>query len=92
MISRINEIIALTEEISHNIYMRSQKKVSELYITLLDSFAGFLGEMQTLGYQVDLSEELQTLQEAYVKKDFIEFSDLLLYKIKPEFEELRQNF
>ena len=92
MIDRIDEIVSLTTEISEHIYMRSQKNVSKLYIRLLDAFAVFLSEMEAMGYHVDLNEELFKLQRAYTKKDYIELSDLLLYEIKPEFEELRQSF
>lgn len=70
------------------IYSPDQDGLDSAFVQILDSILGFIENMAKEGYLVDMTEELKLLQDAYLKKDYLELADALLYDIKPEIENL----
>ena len=84
----IQNILEQIEELVQTIYVPGELTITEQYIKLLDLFDAFITTMGQLGYQVQLDQELLGIQNAYTKQDYIQLADLLLYEIRPEFQEL----
>jgi len=84
----VQNILGQIEELVQTIYVPGKQTITEQYIKLLDLFDVFITTMGQLGYQVQLDQELLQLQDAYTKQDYIRLADILLYQIRPEFEEL----
>jgi hypothetical protein len=76
------------EEMVEIIYSPDQEELDQEFIKVLDAFEEMVKEMETRGYYVDMTEELGILQTAYLKKDYIELADVLLYDVKPELEQI----
>ena len=74
------------DELINIIYTPDQDGLDQAFLQVLDSFGEMIREMSELGYMVDMTEELVSLQEAYIKKDYIELADSLLYEIKPQLQ------
>ena len=76
------------EELANIIYSPDQEELDKAFVNVVDAFTKMIEEMASLGYTVDMTEELMMLQKAYMKKDYIELADVLLYDIKPELQEI----
>jgi cobalamin biosynthesis Mg chelatase CobN len=84
----INQVIAAMDTLVDEIYTPDQNKIREMYLQLINSIGDFLQWMAEQGYQVDLNEDLGKLQNAMSKKDYIAASDILMFDMKPDFEQL----
>ncbi len=84
----INQVITAMDTLVDEIYTPDQTKVQEEYLQLINSIGDFLQWMAEQGYQVDLNEDLGRLQNAMSKKDYIAASDILMFDMKPDFEQL----
>ncbi len=80
--------LSVLEEMVNIIYSPDQEGLDHAFINILDAFTELVEEMATLGYTVDMTEELMLLQSAYMKKDYVELADVLLYDIKPAIQEI----
>jgi len=87
----INQVITAMDTLVDDIYTPDQTKVQEEYLQLINSIGDFLQWMAEQGYQVDLNEDLGKLQNAMSKKDYIAASDILMFDMKPDFEQLEKN-
>lgn len=87
----INQVITAMDTLVDDIYTPDQTKVQEEYLHLINSIGDFLQWMAEQGYQVDLNEDLGKLQNAMSKKDYIAASDILMFDMKPDFEQLEKN-
>lgn len=87
----INQVITAMDTLVDEIYTPDQTKVQEEYLQLINSIGDFLQWMAEQGYQVDLNEDLGKLQNAMSKKDYIAASDILMFDMKPDFEQLEKN-
>ena len=87
----INQVIAAMDTLVDEIYTPDQNKIREMYLQLINSIGDFLQWMAEQGYQVDLNEDLGKLQNAMSKKDYITASDILMFDMKPDFEQLEKN-
>lgn len=87
----INQVIAAMDTLVDEIYTPDQTKVQEEYLQLINSIGDFLQWMAEQGYQVDLNEDLGKLQNAMSKKDYIAASDILMFDMKPDFEQLEKD-
>lgn len=84
----INQVITAMDTLVDEIYTPDQTKIQEGYLQLINSIGDFLQWMAEQGYQVDLNEDLGKLQNAMSKKDYIAASDILMFDMKPDFEQL----
>ncbi|MCR4802854.1 MAG: hypothetical protein K5895_07610 [Lachnospiraceae bacterium] len=87
----INQVIAAMDTLVDEIYTPDQNKIREMYLQLINSIGDFLQWMAEQGYQVDLNEDLGKLQNAMSKKDYIAASDILMFDMKPDFEQLEKD-
>lgn len=87
----INQVITAMDTLVDEIYTPDQTKIQEGYLQLINSIGDFLQWMAEQGYQVDLNEDLGRLQNAMSKKDYIAASDILMFDMKPDFEQLEKN-
>lgn len=84
----IDQVIEAMETLVDEIYTPDQSKIQKYYLSLIDVIGNFLQWMAEQGYQVDLNEDLGKLQNAMSKKDYIAASDILMFDMKPDFEQL----
>lgn len=87
----IDRVIDKMEEMVDEIYTPDQTNLQQRFLDVIDAIGGFLQWMAEQGYQVDLSEDLEKLQVAMEKKDYIQASDILLLEMQPDFRELKKN-
>lgn len=87
----INQVITAMDALVDEIYTPDQTKIQEGYLQLINSIGDFLQWMAEQGYQVDLNEDLGRLQNAMSKKDYIIASDILMFDMKPDFEQLEKD-
>lgn len=81
-------VILAIDELVNEIYSPDQAYLIEKFTALVDQLIQFIDEMQKMDYLVDLTKELNILQSAFEKKDYVALADELLYDLKPQFEEL----
>ncbi|MDD6208564.1 MAG: hypothetical protein PUB10_08610 [Clostridiales bacterium] len=81
-------VLKAIENLVQSIYTVEQTGLVECFLALLDEMDLFVKRMEQEGYQVDLSQELLKVQEAFQKKDYVYLADVLLDDVKPEFEKL----
>lgn len=86
----INKILESIENLVASIYDIDQIGLQEKYLTFLENIEQFIGKMTEMGYQVDMNKDLMEINDAMEKKDYIWLSDILLYTVKPDFENLRK--
>lgn len=84
----IQLVLEQIEELVQEIYTPDQKKINERYLAFVEAIAAFIEEMQIQGYTVDLRADLEKIQNAYIKKDYVLLSDILSYEMKKDFENL----
>lgn len=87
----INQVITAMDTLVDEVYTPDQTKVQEEYLKLINSIGDFLQWMAEQGYQVDLNEDLSRLQNEMSKKDYIAASDILMFDMKPDFEQLEKD-
>lgn len=86
----IKKVLEQIEELVVELHTPDQDKVNEKYLEFIDALGMFLEEMGKKGYTVDLSEDLNQIQQAMAIKDYIRLSDILLYTIRKDFENLQK--
>lgn len=85
MIEKIIESIDLFVE---TIYDIDQVGLQEKYRVFIDTIGSFIDKMASMGYEVDLTEDLINISNAMQRKDYTEVADILLYTVKEDFEQL----
>ncbi len=85
------KVLESIEEIVDSIYQIGENKIITSYAKLLDTLELFIIRMSERGYQVDMTKELEQINHAMQKKDYILLADILTYEIKPEFEEVSKS-
>ena len=63
----------------NEIYTVDQNKIDEKFINFLGALEGAIGE--GLFSEQDVNPVLTRMQEAYIHKDYIRMSDILLYEL-----------
>lgn len=86
----LTDTIVLIDSMAENIYTMQFQKLAEQYVALLDKISEILKQFAEKGYQIDMLKELQSIQNAYLKKDYIELADCLLYELKQDMIELKK--
>lgn len=86
MFERLNESI---DNLVGEIYTVDQKNFSQRFIQFLDTLEKLLQQLLEAGYEVDLTEEMGEIQQAFEKRDMAELADYLLYDFKPVLLELK---
>ena len=89
MIGLKKKVIAAIIDLVEEIYTLEQEKIAEKFMGLVDSLDKFITAMAEKGYSVDLTEDLSSIHYAYSNKDYVQLADLLLYELKPQFDELQ---
>lgn len=84
----VEQVLERIDELVVELHTPDQDKVNEKYLNFIDALGTFLEEMQKLGYSVDLTQDLQEVGQAMTKKDYILLSDILLYTVRKDFENL----
>lgn len=79
-------VLEAIDNLVHSIYTVDQTGLMDYFMSLIDEMDIFIKRMADEGYQVDLTQELLRIQEAFTKKDYVMLSDILLDEVKPEFE------
>lgn len=82
------KVIMAIDELVKEIYTLEQADLNQKFLNMIDSMDEFIQRMGEQGYLVDLTVELNSIQNAFMKKDFVQLSDYLLYQLKPQFEGL----
>ena len=82
--------LEMIENLVKIIYSPDQIDLDNAFIQVLDSFSEMIMKMEEIGYRVDMTEELELLQAAYVKRDLTELADVLLYDVKPGLLEIKE--
>lgn len=80
--------LSVLEDLVNIIYSPDQEGLDNAFVDILDAFTELVEGMAVKGYTVDMTEELMLLQSAYMKKDYVELADVLLYDIKPSIQEI----
>lgn len=83
------KVLNAIENLVESIYCQECDKVHEMFLQLADAFMVFINEVSAIGYTINIDEEVRALQQAYIKKDYVELADVLLYMVKPQFEALQ---
>ena len=86
----VKKVLEKIDELVVELHTPDQNKVNEKYLEFIDTLGMFLDEMGKRGYTVDLSKDLYQIQQAMVIKDYIRLSDILLYTIRKDFENLQK--
>ncbi|MEG1457933.1 MAG: hypothetical protein RSB37_02760 [Acetivibrio sp.] len=86
----VEPVLKTIEELVTVIYDMEQTTLHTHFQKLIDTLSTFLNDMFQAGYSVLLDEELIRLQECYERQDYVEMADLLLYELKPELEQLKE--
>lgn len=81
-------VLEAIERLITIIYEPDQDGLVEEFSKLVEEFMTFIQKMYEIGYTVDINEELLKVQHAFEKKDYIQLADILLYEVKPSFEEV----
>lgn len=87
----IEQVLEKIEDLVKELHTPDQDKVNERYLDFIDALGVFLEEMHKLGYSVDMSQDLEQVQQAMTKKDYVLLSDILLYTIRRDFVELQKD-
>lgn len=87
MFGSVNHAI---ESLVQEIHTVDQKGYNSLFVKFLDALDSLLKKLEVMGYQIDLTEEMNAIQAAFEKKDLTELSDYLLYDFKSSMEELEK--
>ena len=67
------------DALANEIYTVDQNKIDEKFINFLGVLEGAIGE--GLLSEQDVNPVLTRMQEAYIHKDYIRMSDILLYEL-----------
>lgn len=67
------------DALANEIYTVDQNKIDEKFINFLGVLEGAIGE--GLFSEQDVNPVLTRMQEAYIHKDYIRMSDILLYEL-----------
>lgn len=81
-------VLEAIERLITIIYEPDQNGLVEAFSELVEEFMRFIQQMYEIGYTVDINEELLKVQNAFEQKDYIKLADILLYEVKPSFEEV----
>lgn len=87
MFEKLNESI---DNLVGEIYTVDQKNFNQKFILFLDTLEELLQLLRKVGYEVDLTEEMGEIQQAFGKRDMAELADYLLYDFKPVLLELKE--
>lgn len=87
----IEKVLESIEETVDSIYEIGENGILTSYEKMLDALEMFVVKMSENGYQVDMTKELERINHAMQKKDYILLADILSYEIKPEFEEVSKS-
>lgn len=85
----IEMVLKSIEELVDSIYDIDQVGLQEKYLMFIDNISDFIEKMAIAGYEVNMNEDLQNIANAMEKKDYTEVADILLYTVKPDFEQLK---
>lgn len=83
------DILLAIKELVEEIYTVDQNDVDKKFIAFLDELNKLLTKLEAAGFQVDMTEEMLTIQKCYEKRDLIELTDYLLYEFKESIAELQ---
>ena len=67
------------DDLVDSIYLLDVKKVDEQFIALLDQLDKYISQRTDISW----NEILLNIQEAYMHKNYVRLSDLLLYQLLP---------
>ena len=67
------------DDLVDSIYLLDVKKVDQQFIALLDQLDKYISQRTDISW----NEILLNIQEAYMHKNYVRLSDLLLYKLLP---------
>lgn len=84
----IEKVLKSIEELVNCIYDIDQVGLQEKYLMFIDNISNFIEKMAIAGYEVNMNEDLQNIANAMGKRDYTEVADILLYTVKPDFEQL----
>lgn len=87
----IEKVIGSIDQLVSAIYDIDQVGLQEKYLAFIDAVGKFIEKMATMGYTVDLNEDLMHIADAMGKKDYTEVADILLYTVKKDFQQLDLN-
>lgn len=83
-------VVTAIDELVEEIYTLEQTKLNQKFIQIIDEIDDFVKKMEISGYMVDLTKELQSMQDIYLKKDYVQLADFLLYDLKKQFQEAEE--
>lgn len=67
------------DDLVDSIYLLDVKKVDQQFIALLDQLGKYISQRTDISW----NEILLNIQEAYMHKNYVRLSDLLLYQLLP---------
>lgn len=70
------------EQLVDSIYDVDQIDLDKKFIEFLDSMENYILYIEKENQDFSMNQELLMLQEAYLKRDYIQLSDIILYDIK----------
>lgn len=78
-----DKLVIVIDDVVDAIYKLEIKKIDAKFVELLDGLDSFIRENPDEKWD----NVVIALQNAYIKKDYVEFADVLLYDIKPLIQE-----
>lgn len=88
----ITKVINAIDQLVGDIYSVDQEKVNDFFLELADCLIEFIAYMEKQEYSVNIDQEAALIQEAFEKHDYTELADVLLYKVRPQFCTLLEEF
>lgn len=80
-------VTAAIDDLVEEIYTLEQTELNQKFIQVIDTMDKFIKGMEIQGYTVDLTRELSLMQDIYLRKDYVQLADFLLYDLKKQFQE-----
>ncbi len=84
----VENVLKSIETLVDSIYDIDQVDLQEKYLKFIESIGDFIEKMAVAGYEVNMNGDLQNIANAMEKKDYTKVADILLYTVKPDFEQL----
>ena len=80
------EILQKIDNLVGIIYTPDQAGVEQSFVCFIDEMLKVMEEIIQQGKMIEVDDDLINLQNAFTKKDYVLFTDILLYDIKPKIE------
>ncbi len=90
IMNKIDNVIEEIDYLVEQIYDPDQSNLVKGFQQLIEALFQCITEMGQLGYNIQIDEELLTMQSCFERKDYTALADFLLYDMKKSFACLKE--